>query len=79
MFDFGLPWLHFRQSIRRGDSSAMDRMHPLAVNWFCATGNNQYARICVDYVYLVLNLSPVLLGLWSKFSAHPNRRCASGL
>ena len=45
----------------------MDRMHPLAVNWFRATGKNQYARICVDYVYLVLNLSPVLLGLWSKF------------
>lgn len=67
LFDFGLPWLEFRQSIRRGDSSGMDRMHRLAVNWFRATNKNQYARICIDYVYLLLNLNPTLLGLWSKY------------
>jgi hypothetical protein len=67
LFDFGLPWLGFRQSIRRGDSTSMDCMHRIALNWFRATGKVQYARICVDYVYLILNLHPALLNLWSKY------------
>ena len=33
LFDFGFPWLFFRQSIRRGDSEAMDEMHRIAVLW----------------------------------------------
>jgi len=44
----------------------MDRMHLLAVNWFRSTNKFQYARICLDYVYILLNLNPLLLCLWSK-------------
>jgi hypothetical protein len=67
LFDFGLPWLSFRQAIRRGDSGDIDGMHRIAVNWFRATGKIQYARICIDYVFLLLNLHPALLSIWSKY------------
>ena len=67
LFDFGFPWLFFRQSIRRGDSEAMDEMHRIAVLWFRATNKHQYARICIDYIFLLLNLHPALKRLWSKY------------
>jgi hypothetical protein len=67
LFDFGLPWLGFRQAIRRNDANDMNAIHRIAVNWFRATGKVQYARICIDYVYLILNLHPALLSIWSKY------------
>ena len=67
LFDFGFPWLFFRQSIRRGDSEAMDEMHRIAVLWLRATNKHQYARICIDYIFLLLNLHPALKRLWSKY------------
>lgn len=41
-------------------------MHQLALGWFRATNKYQYARICVDYAYLITNLSPPLLSLWKR-------------
>ena len=45
----------------------MDEMHKVAVKWFRTTNKHQYARICVDYAYLLMNLNPALLQLWSKY------------
>ena len=41
-------------------------MHKVAVKWFRATNKYQYARICLDYAYLLVNLNPVLSALVSS-------------
>jgi hypothetical protein len=45
----------------------MDSMYAITLNWFRATGKHLYARICVDYIWVVLSLKPALGELWSKY------------
>jgi hypothetical protein len=42
-------------------------MYAVTLNWFRVTGKNQYARICVDYMWVVLSLHPALGELWAKY------------
>jgi len=44
----------------------MDEMHKVAVKWFRATHKHQYAPICLDYAYLLMNLNPALLQLFQS-------------
>jgi len=67
LFDFGFPWLGFRQATRKGDSSAMDSMYALVLPWFRVTGKHQYARICIDYIWAILALNPALSVIWAKY------------
>ena len=52
LFDFALPWLGFRQAIRAHDCETMDSMYTVTLAWFYQTNKNNYARICVDHIYL---------------------------
>lgn len=57
LYDFGLPWLEFRQAIRSNDSEKMDSMYALTLPWFIACGKTQYERICIDHTYLQMALN----------------------
>ena len=63
LFDFALPWLGFRQAIRARDCETMDSMYSVTLPWFYQTNKNNYARICVDHIYLkhalIKSLQPV--------------------
>ena len=67
LFEFALPWLGFRQSTREGDSRQMDSMYAVTSGWFRATQKRLYARICVDYIWVVLAMHPSLASVWAKY------------
>ena len=67
LFDFALPWLNFRQAIRANDFEKMNAMYAIALPWFIVTNKHLYARICVDFVYILMAMNVTLLGI---FNAH---------
>ena len=66
LFDFGLPWLSFRQAIRANDHSTIDSMYAVALDWFRAANKKLYARICVDYIYITQALNRHLKHIFNK-------------
>jgi hypothetical protein len=66
LFDFGLPWLEFRQATRRNDSESMTSMYGLVLDWFRATGKKLYARICLDYMWIYMSLNQALQAVWDE-------------
>ena len=65
--DFGLPWLGFRRSIREGDATSIDFMYATILPWFRATGKWQYARICIDYVWVLHSIHGTVREIWEKY------------
>lgn len=65
MFDFGLPWLEFRQAIRANDHEKMNSMYALTLAWFMVTGKVLYARICIDFTYIIQAMNPLLAAIFN--------------
>lgn len=66
LFEFGFPWLGFRRATRMGDSAKMNSMYAFALPWFRATKKHQYARICVDFVWVLLTANPVIINIFNE-------------
>jgi hypothetical protein len=49
-----------------GDSAKMSSTYALALPWFRATKKHQYARICVDFVWVLLTANPVILSIFNQ-------------
>ena len=66
LFKFGFPWLGFRNATRMGDSEKMSSMYAVALPWFRATNKHQYARICIDFVWVLQTLNPIILKIYNR-------------
>ena len=65
LFDFGLPWLEFRQAIRSNDFEKMNSMYALTLAWFMVTGKVMYARICLDFIYIIQAMNASLRSIFN--------------
>ena len=52
---------------RQNDFEKMNAMYAIALPWFIVTNKHLYARICVDFVYILMAMNVTLLGI---FNAH---------
>ena len=65
LFDFGLPWLEFRRAIRANDHEKMNAMYAITLAWFMVTDKKNYARICVDFIYIIQAMNSQLAGIFN--------------
>ena len=42
-------------------------MYALVLDWFRVTNKNNYARICLDYIWIILSLNPALVRVWDEY------------
>ena len=64
LFDVGLPWLHFKRSIRCGDYEGRDSFYAMSLDVFRATGKIHYAILVIDYFLVLCGLVPAILAIW---------------
>ena len=67
LYDFGLPWLGFRNAIRGNNSVKMDSMYCICLDWYRVAGKYLYARICVDHIWITTNLKASFLQVWHRY------------
>ena len=66
LYEYGLPWLSLRQSIRGRRSANIDLMWRMWLPIFRACGKTLYSTLCVDTTYVSLALHPPLQKIWSQ-------------
>jgi hypothetical protein len=67
LFDFALPWLDFRRSMREGNSAMMDFMYAITLSWFRVTGKQMPLRPHLRGLHMDgFVLKPALRELWAK-------------
>jgi hypothetical protein len=66
LYEFGLPWLSLRQSIRGRRSDNIDTMWRMWLPMFRATGKTLYSSLCVDTTFVSLSMHEPLQKLWRE-------------
>ena len=64
LYEFALPWLSLRQSIRSNSTENIETMWNLTLPWFRATGKTNYDKLCVDHALILVSLLPSLRKLY---------------